>query len=34
MIFWLDPYKSEVMITSLIDMLALQNFGHMSIAAG
>ena len=28
--FWSSPYKIEVMITSLIQMLALQNFGHMT----
>ena len=28
--FWLNPYKIEVMITSLIEMLELANFGHMT----
>ena len=31
--FWLNPYKIEVMINSLIKMLELQNFGHMTISA-
>ena len=26
--FWLNPYKTVVMITSLIQMLELPNFGH------
>ena len=29
-IFWSNPYKIEVMITSLIHMLELPNFGHMT----
>ena len=29
--FWLNPYKIEVMITSLIEMLELPIFGHMAI---
>ena len=28
--FWSDLYKIEVMITSLIEMLELTNFGHMT----
>ena len=28
--FWSNPYKIEVMITSLIEMLELPNFGHMT----
>ena len=28
--FWSNPYKIEVMITSLIQMLQLLNFGHMT----
>ena len=28
--FWLNPYKIKVMITSLIQMLELPNFGHMT----
>ena len=28
--FWSNPYKLEVMITSLIEMLELPNFGHMT----
>ena len=28
--FWSNPYKIEVMITSLIEMLELPNFGHMA----
>ena len=28
--FWANPYKIEVMITSLIEMLDLSNFGHMT----
>ena len=27
--FWSNPYKIEIMITSLIEMLELPNFGHM-----
>ena len=27
---WLNPCKIEVMITSLIEMLGLPNFGHMT----
>ena len=27
--FWLNPHKIEVVITSLIEMLELPNFGHM-----
>ena len=27
--FWSNPYKIEVMISSLIEMLELPNFGHM-----
>ena len=27
--FWSNPYKIEVMITFLIEMLQLPNFGHM-----
>ena len=29
--FWSYPYKVEVMIMSLIEMLELSNFGHMGI---
>ena len=29
--FWSNPYKIEVMITSLIEMLELPNLGHMTI---
>ena len=28
-LFWSNPYKIEIMITSLIDMLELPNFDHM-----
>ena len=28
--FWLNPYKIEVIITSLIEKLELPNFGHMT----
>ena len=28
--FWSNPYKIEVMITSLIEMLELPNFGQMT----
>ena len=28
--FWSNPYKIEVMVTSLIEMLDLPNFGHMT----
>ena len=28
--FWSNPYKIDVMITSLIQMLELPNFGHMT----
>ena len=28
--FWSNPYEIEVMITSLIEMLELPNFGHMT----
>ena len=31
--FWSNPYKIEVMITSLIEMLELPNFGHMTTSA-
>ena len=27
---WSNPYKVEVMITSLIEILGLPNFGHMT----
>ena len=27
--FWSNPYKIEVMIASLIEMLELPNFGHI-----
>ena len=27
---WLNPYKIEVMVTSLIEMLELKYFGHMT----
>ena len=30
--FWSNPYKIEVMITSLIEMLKLPNFDHMTIS--
>ena len=29
-VFWSDLYKIQFMITSLIEMLMLQNFGYMS----
>ena len=29
--FWPNPYKHEVMTTSLIEMLELPNFGHMIV---
>ena len=29
---WSNPYKIEVMITFLIEMLQLPNFGHTTIA--
>ena len=28
--FWSNPYKIEVKITSLIQMLELPNFGHVT----
>ena len=28
--FWLNPYKIEFTITSLIEMHKLPNFGHMT----
>ena len=28
--FWSNPYKIEVIITSLIEVLELPNFGHMT----
>ena len=28
--FWSNPYKIEIMITSLIEMLELPNVGHMT----
>ena len=28
--FWSNSYKIEVMITSQIEMIELQNFGHMT----
>ena len=28
--FWPNPYKIEGMITSVIEMLELPNFGHMT----
>ena len=28
--FWSNPYKLEFMTTSLIEMLELLNFGHMT----
>ena len=28
--FWSNPYKIEVMITSLLEILELPNFGHMT----
>ena len=28
--FWSNPYKIEVMITFLIEMLQLPNFGHVT----
>ena len=28
--FWSNPYKIEVMITSLTEMLELPNFGYMT----
>ena len=28
--FWSNPYKIEVMIIYLIEMLELPNFGHMT----
>ena len=30
LLFWSNPYKVEVMITSLIEVLDLPNFGHMT----
>ena len=32
MFLWSNPYKSEVMITSLVEMLELPNFGRMIIS--
>ena len=29
-VFWPNPYKIEIMITSPIEMLELPNFGHMT----
>ena len=31
--FWSNPYKIEVMITSLTEMLEFPNFGHMTTSA-
>ena len=31
--FWSNRHKIEVMITSLIEMLELPNFGHMTTSA-
>ena len=31
MFFWSNPYKIEVLLTSVIEMLQLRNFGHMTI---
>ena len=31
--FWSNPYKIEVMITSLTDMLEIPNFGHLTTSA-
>ena len=31
--FWSNPYKTEVMITSFIEMLAIPNFGHMTTSS-
>ena len=31
--FWTNPYEIEVMITSLIEMLQLPNFDHMTTTA-
>ena len=31
--FWRNPCKIEVMITSLIEMLELLNFDHMTTSA-
>ena len=28
--FWSNPYNTDVMITSLIEILELPNFGHMT----
>ena len=28
--FWSNPYKIDVMITTLIEMLELPNFSHMA----
>ena len=28
--FWSNPYKIEIIITSLTEMLELLNFGHMT----
>ena len=30
-VFWSNPYKIEVMIASLIEMLELLNFDHITI---
>ena len=30
MFFWWNPYKTELMITSLIERLELPNFDHMT----
>ena len=30
--FWSNPYNIEVVITSLIEMLQLPNFGHMNMS--
>ena len=30
LLFWSSPYKVEVMVTSLIEVLDLPNFGHMT----
>ena len=30
--FWSNPYKIEIMLTSLIEILELLNFGHMTLS--
>ena len=29
-LFWSNPYKIEIIMTSVIEMLELPNFGHIN----